>query len=146
MPGWLAGLLGGLIATAAMTVVMMPTMKGPSGPSILFSKITKGDPNSSGLKMAGMMGHFAYGATAGLVFGAITIDGFGWAQSIWGWGALYGLALLGIMMMLWVPMLGMIKQMMAGSMGQRMTTMMAGLGAHVVYGLVLGVLVGAWAV
>jgi hypothetical protein len=35
--------------------------------------------------------------------------------------------------------------MMAGSMGQKMMTMMAGLAAHAVYGVVLGVLVGVWA-
>lgn len=145
MSGWLAGLIGGLIATAAMTVVMMPTMKGPSGPSVLFSKLTGGDPNSKGLKMAGMMGHLAYGAVAGLVFGAIAIDAFGWTESMWGWGILFGLILMGIMLMFWVPILGMMKQMMAGSMGQKMTTMMAALAAHAVYGVVLGVLVGVWA-
>lgn len=145
MSGWLAGLIGGLIATAAMTVVMMPTMKGPSGPSVLFSKITGGDPNSSSLKMAGMMGHLAYGAVAGLVFGAIAIDGFGWTESIWGWGVLFGLILMGIMLMFWVPILGMMKQMMAVSTGQKMMTMMTGLAAHAVYGVVLGVLVGVWA-
>lgn len=145
MSGWLAGLLGGLVATAAMTVVMMPTMKGASGPSVLFAKLTGGDPNSSGLKMAGMMGHFAYGASAGLVFGALTTGAFGWTEGLWGWGILFGLILMGIMLMFWVPILGMMKQMIAGSMGQKMMTMMAGLAAHAVYGVVLGVLVGVWA-
>lgn len=146
MDGWLAGLIGGLIATVAMTVVMMPGMKGkPPPPAYLFAKLMKKEPAS--LKMAGMIGHLAYGSVAGLVFGLVTIDVFGWTEMLWLWGILFAGVLMVIMGMIWAPITGMMKEMMpeGQTKNEKMMGMMGVLLGHVVYGVVLGFLVGVWA-
>jgi hypothetical protein len=143
MDGWLAGLVGGLIATVAMTAVMMPFMRGvPPGPSFLFARVTGRAPES--LMMPGVGGHLAYGAVAGLVFGSITVRAFGWTLNLWGWGLLFGLILMAIAVMFLGPVSGMTKAM-EQKMGGMMKVAPVMMGAHLVYGVVLGALVGAWA-
>lgn len=121
-----------------MTPVMMMGMSGPPGPSKLFARITGGDPNSQGLKMAGMMGHFAYGAVAGLVFGVLVVDVFEWTTAFVAWGLLFGVALQAVMMMVWGPMIGMMNDMKTMSRGGLMKMMVFAMTAHLVYGAITG--------
>lgn len=138
MDAWISGLLAGLIATVVMTPVMMMGMSGPPGPSRLFAKITGGDANSQGLKMAGMMGHMVYGGVAGLVFGVLAVDAFGWTSGLIGWGLLFGVVLMAVMMMVWAPVIGMMAEMKTMEQSARMKMAVFAMGAHLVYGAVLG--------
>lgn len=143
----LAGIVGGFVATVVMSMLMMPMMKGqPMPTAIMASKfLNKKTPAQN--KMLGMVLHFFYGIVAGLVFALI-------ADALWGLGdettgAIVGYALgWGVLLWLgsfmWMMILGMTKMMASMSGGQKMKMMGGQLMMHLVYGAVLGVIIGAW--
>lgn len=132
----LGGLVGGLVATVVMTVIMM-VMGDDSPPptAMLVAKFADGDPED--YAMPGMALHFLYGIGAGAVFGAlvpVVVSDPGIAV-VTGLGLVYGIVL----------MVGGMAGWMRGVIGiepDKDTMMMFGT-VHVVYGLVLGALVGA---
>lgn len=137
MQFWIAGLLAGLAGTVAMSMLMMPMMKGqPSGNQVLWSKIRRIDPMDTEAKLVGMMMHFGYGATWGLAF-AFFIDGVDPSGASWLWGLLLGVALMMLAGMIIMPALGMKPEP-----GMRVKMMMGMLMAHLLYGGVTGAVYG----
>lgn len=132
----LGGLVGGIVATVVMTAIMM-TMGDDSPPptAMLVAKFAGGDPED--YAMPGMALHFLYGIGAGAVFGALVplaVSEPGIAV-VTGLGLMYGVVL----------MIGGMAGWMRGVIGiepDRNTMVMFGT-VHVVYGLVLGAVVGA---
>lgn len=140
-----AGIIGGLAGTIAMTMLMMPMMKGqPSATQIFASRfLNKKTPEEN--KMLGMLLHFFYGAFMGVVF-AIVVDAL-WGVAdlsngaLAGYGALLGVALF-MGMFVWMMILGMSKGMANMSAGAKMGMMGGMLAAHLVYGVVAGFVIG----
>lgn len=137
MASVIAGLAGGLVATIAMTIVMM--VMGDGGPpptAALVAKFADGGPED--YAMPGMVLHLIYGTVAGAVF-AIGVPWIGLnlgsiAVAV-GLGLVYGIILMTGGMMFWM-------RMIIGMEPDRDTMMMFGT-AHVVYGVVLGAFLGA---
>jgi hypothetical protein len=131
----ISGLVGGLIATIVMTAVMMAVGDGGPPPTAqLVAKFAGGDPEDHA--MPGMLLHFAYGIGAGAVF-AVALPLLVADTSLaiaTGLGFGYGLVLMVGGMVFWMrlvigidPEPGMMKTFGV---------------VHVVYGLVLGAVVG----
>lgn len=134
----LSGLAGGLVATIAMTVVMM--MAGDDSPpptAQLWAKFV-GDGPADEYVMQGMVLHFLYGIGAGWVLGLIAAGGLllftplNLTNGIIN-GAIYGLLLM-------VPAVVWFKGIIGMDAGPPQLLMMTGM--HVVYGLVLGAWLG----
>lgn len=132
----IAGLVGGLVATIAMTALMM--MMGDGGPpptAGLVAKYGGGEPTD--YAMPGMVLHVLYGIVAGAVF-AVGVPVLGFAlDSIAvaaGFGLAYGIVLMIGGMAFWM-------RTVIGMEPDRDTMMTFGT-VHVVYGLVLGALTG----
>jgi hypothetical protein len=141
MDAWLAGLIAGLIASMAMMPLMMPASPGPPGPSRLLAKTAGGDASSMPMMMGGMMGHFVYGGFWGLVFAVLFVDVFATTTALWAWGILLGVFLMMVMMVVWAPATGMRQDMQQMAGPDRMRSMALAVGAHVVYGVVVGAIV-----
>ncbi len=132
----IGGLVGGLVATIVMTAIMM--LMGDDGPpptAMLVAKFAGGDPED--YAMPGMALHFLYGIGAGAVFAVVlplvvSDPGIGVAVGL---GLVYGVVL----------MIGGMVGWMRGVIGMEPDAdMMKTFGTvHVVYGLVLGAVVGA---
>lgn len=140
-----AGLVGGFAGTIAFTVVMMANAQlraSPSGPALLWSRITGAGVEAGSTKAIGMLGHLLYGTVAGGVL-LLLVDTLGLGPALlWLWGILWGVVLLMIMMLVWGPATGMsqgMKQMPQEARKSIQMNMMAG---HLVYGLVTGVVAG----
>jgi hypothetical protein len=137
MASIVAGLAGGLVATIVMTVVMM--VMGDGGPpptAALVAKFAGGDPED--YAMPGMMLHLIYGILAGAVFavGAPLVGlSLGSIAVAAGLGLVYGIILMIGGMMFWM-------RTVIGMEPDRDMMMVFGT-VHVVYGVVLGVFLGA---
>ena len=130
------GVVGGLVATVAMTAVMKAVGDGGPPPTAnLVAKFSGGEPGDH--KMPGMALHLLYGVGAGAVFVAgapLAGLGFGSVAVGVGLGLAYGVALMVGGMVFWMRLvLGMEPD--AGTLGG--FTLM-----HVVYGVVLGAFLG----
>lgn len=132
---WLAGLLGGLVGTVAMTALMMPMMRGqPSGPAMLLARITGKDPSDKVLMMPAMVMHFGYGTFWGVVL-ALAATELGWAVDLlWAYGLGLGVFLLMVLMAVWAPILR-----MRPPPGTRAKMMVGMVLTHLVYGGVTGI-------
>lgn len=132
-----AGLAGGLVATIVMTIVML--VMGDGGPpptASLVAKFAGGEPDD--YAMSGMVLHLLYGTIAGAVFAAgvpavgLSLGSLGVATGL---GLVYGIALMLVGMVIWM-------RMVLGMEPDRGMMMMFGT-VHVVYGVVLGAVLGA---
>jgi hypothetical protein len=139
-----AGIVAGLAGTVAMTMLMMPMMKGqPSATQMFASRfLNKKTPEEN--KILGMLLHFIYGAAAGLVF-AIAVDSLWGVETLSnaalaGYGAVLGVVLF-MGMFPWMMILGMTKGMADMPTGAKMGMMGGMLAAHLVYGGVAGFVV-----
>jgi len=137
MASIIAGLAGGLVATIAMTVVMM--VMGDGGPpptAALVAKFAGGDPGDHA--MPGMALHVLYGILAGAVFAVgvpLVGPSLGSIGVAAGLGLVYGIVLMVGGMAFWM-------RVVIGMEADRDTMVMFGT-VHVVYGVVLGAFVGA---
>lgn len=135
MASVIAGLVGGLVATIVMTIMMV--MMGDGGPpptAGLVAKFAGGEPED--YAMPGMVLHFVYGIVAGAVFAVgVPLIGltFGSLAVAVGLGFIYGIVLM-IGGMVWM-------RMVIGMEPDRDMMLTFGI-VHVVYGVVLGVLLG----
>jgi len=132
-----AGVVGGLVATVLMTVVMKAIGDdSPPPTAALVAKVAGGDPPDH--LAPGMLLHLLYGTVAGLVFAlALPELGFGSAglPVVTGLGLVYGVLLTVGGMVFWMKLvLGMDPE--PGRVKVFVTV-------HLVYGLVLGGIVGA---
>jgi hypothetical protein len=136
MPTVLGGLVGGLVATVAMSVVMRATGGGPPPSANLLAKFRGGSPDEYALP--GMVLHLLYGTGAGAVFVPL-VDATGAAvEGLAAWtaaGLVWGVVLLVGGAVGWVR--GVI------GMEPDRETLVGFAVVHVVYGLVLGAFVGA---
>jgi hypothetical protein len=132
-----AGLAGGVVATIGMTIAMM--VMGDGGPpptAALVAKFAGGEPED--YAMPGMALHFVYGIVAGAVFAVgvpligLSLGSIGVAIGL---GLVYGIVLMIGGMMFWM-------RMIIGMEPDRSTMMTFGT-VHVIYGVVLGALLGA---
>jgi len=132
-----AGLLGGLVATVAMTVVML-AMGDDSPPptAALVAKFADGDP--ADYELPGMGLHVLYGIGAGAVFAvAVPLVGLRLDSLVVaaGLGLAYGVVLMVSGMAFW------LRGVIGVEPDRGMVMMFAT--AHVVYGLALGGFLGA---
>jgi hypothetical protein len=132
----ISGVAGGLVATVAMTAVMMAVGDGGPPPTAnLVAKFADGEPDDH--KMPGMALHLVYGVGAGAVFavGAPLVGvGLDTVVVAVGLGLAYGVFLMVGGMVFWMrTVLGIEPEKKA---------MMAFGAAHLTYGVVLGAFVG----
>jgi hypothetical protein len=132
-----AGLAGGVVATLVMSIAMM--VMGDGGPpptAALVAKFAGGDPED--YAMPGMALHFIYGIVAGAVFAVgipligLSLDSLAVAAGL---GLVYGIVLMIGGMVFWM-------RAVIGIEPDRDMMMMFGT-VHVIYGVVLGVFLGA---
>jgi hypothetical protein len=132
-----AGLAGGVLATIVMTAVMM--LLGDGGPpptAALVAKFAGGNPGDHA--MPGMVLHLLYGVVAGAVFAVgapllgLSLDAVAIAVGL---GLIYGLVLMIGGMVFWM-------RSIIGMEPDRDTMIVFGT-VHVVYGVVLGGVLGA---
>lgn len=137
MASVIAGLAGGLVATIAMTILMMAMGDGgPPPTAALVANITGGEPED--YAMPGMVLHLVYGIGAGAVFAVgIPLVGLQFESIVVaaGLGLIYGTVLMIGGMVFWM-------RMVLGMESDRDMLVMFGT-VHVVYGVVLGAFLGA---
>ena len=124
------GAVGGLIATFAMTVIMMVTGDGSPPPTAdLWSKYVGGEPAEN--KLPAMLLHFIYGTVVAAFLGALlSVTNLTSALINFGSGVAYGIVLFIVGALFWV-------QLVLGMDPERKQTVMF-LMVHFVYGAVLG--------
>lgn len=132
-----AGLVGGLVATVAMTVLALATGDDAPPPTArLWSKYLGGDPAQR--RLEGTLLHLVYGAASGALFvpalGALGVAAGSSAAGLL-WGVVYGLVLFAVGAGFWLVLV-------LGFSPDRGTAM-GFLAGHLVYGAVLGAWVGA---
>lgn len=132
-----AGLAGGLVATIVMTAVMMVMGDGGPPPTAgLVAKFAGGDPADHA--MPGMLLHLGYGIVAGAVFAVgvpvlgLSLGSLGVAIGL---GLVYGIVLMIGGMAFWM-------RTVIGMEPDKGTMVTFG-AVHVVYGVVLGGVLGA---
>jgi hypothetical protein len=137
MASVIAGLAGGVVATIVMTIGMM--VMGDGGPpptASLVAKFAGGEP--ADYEMPGMALHLVYGIAAGAVFAvgvpAVGLDLGSIAVAV-GLGLVYGIVLMIGGMMFWM-------RTVIGMEPDR-DTMVTFATVHVLYGVVLGAVLGA---
>lgn len=124
------GALGGVVATLAMTIVMMVAGDGSPPPTAnLWSKYVGGEPAEN--KLPAMLLHFFYGTVVASVLAAVlSMTGLTNAVINFGSGVAYGIVLFIVGSLFWV-------QLVLGMDPERKQTIMF-LMVHFVYGAVLG--------
>ena len=158
MLGVVVGLIGGLAGAAAMFAARTPAMRAePPDTSLLLARISGGDardyPTLGGLVQLG------YGAILGGVFAYVTARVPGWSVSVSEWttalpdwtlsvpawderlwvaGLLYGLLLAVVGLGFWAPVIGLQERLDAMEPGDRSRRTAMLVGAHVLYGVILG--------
>lgn len=135
----LAGLVGGIVATIVMTAGMMSLGDGGPPPTAgLVAKLAGGEPAE--YEMPGMLLHVLYGVGAGVVFAlGVPQVGLGFDSIVvaTGLGFVYGVVLMIVGMLFWMrTVLGMDPDR---------DTMMMFVTVHVVYGVVIGAVLGIYA-
>lgn len=140
------GALGGLVATAAMSVVMLAAreggLMGRLPPHEIASKTVartglSDDVDADGREAAGWAGHLAFGAIAGALFAGLRAllrpPGSGVVH-----GVLFALGVWLVSYQGWIPALRLLPPA-SRDHPERPAAMVA---AHVVYGTVLGAIAG----
>ncbi|WP_049979955.1 hypothetical protein [Halolamina rubra] len=135
----LDGLAGGLVATIAMTALMLALGDDSPPPTALFLAKYVGDGDPEAYAMPGMLLHVAYGIAAGGVFAALVPAlGFVSVASVTTgvlWGVVYGVVLFAGGAGFWMNVV----------LGLEPAPKQVGafLLFHLIYGLVLGGWLGA---
>ncbi len=137
----LAGIVGGLAGTVAMTIPMMLMMRDqPGAPAIMASRLNGRPPEEN--TMIGMVIHVVYGILVGLLFTVLLVAftdplaTYGTLElTLWGlgWGAVLWLGSF-----FWMFVLGMVEQMREMGGGQRAMMISGTFVFHLIYGGVLG--------
>ncbi len=132
----IAGLVGGAVATVVMTVVMMLIGDGGPPPTArIVATFAGGDPEDH--EMPGMVLHLLYGIVAGAAFAVgaplvgPSLDSVGVAAGL---GVVYGIVLMVGGMAFWM-------RLVIGMEPDRRMMLTFGT-VHVVYGVVLGAVLG----
>ncbi|HWH69077.1 MAG TPA: DUF6789 family protein [Candidatus Sulfotelmatobacter sp.] len=139
------GALAGLLATGAMSLVMLLGQRvlhrGKHPPQHIVEAtlhLTSGQtPKAEHARLLALLAHFAFGATAGALFSWTRLR-VARPLSPVGLGALYGLAVWAASYKGWIPALGILPPPEQDRPG-RARTMIA---AHLAYGSVLGAVAG----
>lgn len=136
MASIIAGLVWGFVATIVMTMTMMAVGDGgPPPTAALVAKFAGGTPEEQ--KKPGMLLHMLYGAIAGAVFAVgvplvgLSLDSIGVATGL---GFVYGVVLMIGGMVFWL-------RLVIGVEPDKDMMKVFGI-VHVVYGVVLGALLG----
>ena len=154
----IAGLIGGCVGAAVMFAVRTPEMRAePPDPSLLLARISGGDARDYAA-LGGLL-QLGYGALVGGAFAYVTARVPGWSVSVSDWttavpdwtlrvpawderlwvaGLVYGLVLAVVALAFWVPAIGLQERLDALGPGDRARRMAMLVGAHVVYGVILG--------
>jgi hypothetical protein len=134
----IAGLVGGIVATILMTVFMMALGDDSPPPTALFLATYVGDGEPAEYMMPGMLLHMLYGVVAGVVLAfALPVLGFGDISlaTALGLGLAYGVVMFLGAAVFWM-------NVVLGMQPERKQVGMF-LFFHLVYGVVLGAVVGA---
>lgn len=139
------GARAGLVATAAMTLLMLAGRRagltGELPPREIVDEAARQMPpadRTSGPDRQALAGagHFLFGAAAGALFGLATSGLRGlWASA--GLGAAYGTLVYLVSYLGWIPALGIMPPATEDRPGRQLTM----LGGHWMYGILLGLLV-----
>lgn len=133
----LSGVIGGVVATIVMTMGMMILGDGGPPPTAgLVAKIAGGEPEE--YNMPGMLLHMIYGVGAGVVFATgVPMIGLSFDSTAVtvGLGLVYGMVLMIGGMVFWM-------RTVLGMEPDRDTMGMFGT-VHVIYGVVLGAVLGS---
>lgn len=132
----LTGLIGGLIATILMTIVMRGMGGGPPPTAALLAKFRGGSPDD--YMMPGMLLHLLYGTIAGGVLVAVVTGTTLGIEGTVSWtitGIVYAIVLMVLGAIVWI-------RMVIGMEPDRGMMLQFGI-VHLVYGVVLGVWIGA---
>jgi NAD(P)-dependent dehydrogenase (short-subunit alcohol dehydrogenase family) len=132
------GALAGLLATAAMSLVMLGAKRlgalGEPPPRRLVRRITAGlgpaAPRGRALDAAALAAHFAFGASVGTLFGL-----FPPTARTSGGGALYGLGVWAVNYAGWLPKVGLMPPARRDRPGRQPAMIVA----HLVFGAALAV-------
>ena len=106
MQPWLAGLLGGLLASVAFTFITLPALKGNSLPLLVVARAYRSESPGIWLLVGSSVLHYLYGGVAGLVFAIVAVDVFEWTTFLWVWGIALGALLLLLAAITWIPLSG----------------------------------------
>jgi len=158
-----AGLVGGLIGAAAMFAVRTRGMRAePPDPSLLLARISGGDARD--YPALGALLQLGYGMLLGAAFALVTarVPGWsvsvsdwttalpewtlrvpGWDERLWVAGLIYGLVLAIVGLAFWAPTIGLQERLDALDPREHARRTAALVGAHVVYGVILGAVVQA---
>jgi hypothetical protein len=134
----LSGLVGGLLATIVMTMFMMALGDDSPPPTAQLWAKYVGDGPAEDYMMPGMALHMMYGIGAGVAFVLVAPAlGFGLETLLTAiaFGAAYGILLTVVGMVLWM------RVVLAMEPNPKMMGMFAVF--HLVYGVVLGAVVGS---
>lgn len=134
----LSGLIGGFVATIAMTVVMMAAGDDSPPPTAQLWAKYVGDGPAEEYMMPGMVLHFLYGTGAGWVLGLIAAGGLLLFTPLSLTNGLVNGAIYGLLLM--VPAMVWFRLVIGMDAESRQLAMMTGM--HLVYGLVLGAWLG----
>lgn len=132
------GLAGGLVATISMTILMMAIGDDSPPPTALFWSEYVGDGRPEESMPQGMVLHFFYGLSAGVVFavGAFLLE-FGFAGEVAlavAGGLIWGIILFLVAAVFWMNVVL--------DLDPEREAVIAFAVFHIVYGLVLGAVVG----
>ncbi|MXZ47294.1 MAG: hypothetical protein F4Z08_10000 [Chloroflexi bacterium] len=154
------GLIAGSIGATAMFAARTPEMRSePHDTSLLLARISGGDPHS--YPTLGALLQVGYGAALGGAFAFVTARVPGWSVStsewttavpdwtlsvpawderLWLVGLLYGILLAIVGLGFWAPLIGLQERLDALDPHDRGRRTAMLVGAHVMYGVILGAL------
>ena len=141
MEPWLAGLLGGLLASVAFTFITLPVLKGFSLPSFVISKVLRNKSPGLWIVVGGSILHYIYGGAAGVVFGIFTVSIFD-VVTLWLWGIAFGALMLVLAAITWIPLSGGVGQINSMLPRRRNVYALNAVAAHIVFGFLIGLITG----
>lgn len=141
MEPWLAGLLGGLLASVAFTFITLPVLKGFSLPSFVISKVLHNESPGLWIVVGGSFLHYIYGGAVGVVFGILTVSIFD-VVTLWLWGIAFGALMLVLAAITWISLSGGVGQINSMPPRRRNVYALNAVVAHLVFGFLIGLITG----
>ena len=138
MQPWLAGFLGGLLASVAFTFITLPALKGNSLPLLVVARAYRSESPGIWLLVGSSVLHYLYGGVAGLVFAIVAVDVFEWTTFLWVWGIALGALLLLLAAITWIPLSGGFSRVRALTRRQRNAYAANAISAHLIFGYIVG--------